>query len=51
MKCQGISSSQRTDSTVSGQYTFEHADLNTIKGIGGMLSSVGEFKGRSRRVG
>jgi hypothetical protein len=34
------------DSTVTGRYTFEHADLNTIKGIGGMLSSVGEFTGQ-----
>jgi len=29
------------DSSVTGHYTFEHANLNTIKGIGGMLSSVG----------
>jgi hypothetical protein len=34
------------DSTVTGHYTFDHADLNTIKGIGGMLSSVGEFTGQ-----
>jgi hypothetical protein len=34
------------DSTVTGRYTFERADLNTIKGIGGMLSSVGEFTGQ-----
>ena len=34
------------DSTVTGHYTFDHADLNTIKGIGGILSSVGEFKGQ-----
>src|SRR4030088_3420636 len=33
------------DSTVTGHYTFDHADLNTIKGIGGILSSVGEFTG------
>jgi len=38
------------DSTVTGKYTFEHADLNTIKGIGGMLSSVGEFKGQLNRI-
>lgn len=38
------------DSTVSGHYTFDHADLNTIKGIGGMLSSVGDFKGRLGRI-
>ncbi|HEX3967815.1 MAG TPA: hypothetical protein VHW70_07610 [Edaphobacter sp.] len=34
------------DSTVTGHYTFDHADLNTIKGLGGMLSSVGEFTGQ-----
>ena len=38
------------DSAVTGKYTFEHADLNTIKGIGGMLSSVGEFKGQLNRI-
>jgi hypothetical protein len=38
------------DSTVTGRYTFEHADLNTIKGIGGMLASVGEFKGQLNRI-
>lgn len=34
------------DSTVTGHYTFDHADLTTIKGIGGILSSVGEFTGQ-----
>jgi hypothetical protein len=34
------------DSAVTGRYTFDHADLNTIKGIGGILSSVGEFTGQ-----
>jgi hypothetical protein len=34
------------DSTVTGRYTFDYADLNTIKGIGGILSSVGEFTGQ-----
>ena len=34
------------DSTVTGHYTFDHADLDTIKGIGGILSSVGEFTGK-----
>ena len=34
------------DSTVTGHYTFDHADLNTIKGLGGMLSSVGDFAGQ-----
>lgn len=38
------------DSAVTGHYTFEHADLSTIKGIGGMLSSVGDFKGQLNRI-
>jgi hypothetical protein len=38
------------DSTVTGHYTFDHVDLNTIKGIGGMLSSVGEFSGQLNRI-
>jgi AsmA-like C-terminal region len=38
------------DSTVTGSYTFDHVDLNTIKGIGGMLSSVGEFSGQLNKI-
>jgi hypothetical protein len=38
------------DSNVTGKYTFDHADLNTIKGIGGMLHSVGDFTGRLDRI-
>ena len=38
------------DSTVTGKYTFDRADLNTIKGIGGILSSVGEFTGQLNRI-
>jgi hypothetical protein len=38
------------DSSVTGKYTFEHADLNTIKGIAGMLSSVGEFRGQLNKI-
>lgn len=34
------------DSSVAGHYTFDHADLSTIQGLGGVLSSVGDFKGR-----
>jgi hypothetical protein len=34
------------DSTVTGHYTFNHADLDTIKGISGILSSVGDFTGQ-----
>ena len=38
------------ESTVTGKYTFEHADLNTIKGIGGTLQSTGDFTGRLDRI-
>ncbi len=38
------------DSSVSGHYNFDHADLNTIKGIGGILSSVGDFKGQLDKI-
>jgi hypothetical protein len=38
------------ESSVSGHYTFDHADLNTIKGIGGILSSVGDFKGQLDKI-
>jgi AsmA-like C-terminal region len=31
---------------VSGRYTFDHADLSTIHGIGGILKSAGDFSGR-----
>jgi len=30
---------------LDGDYSFDHADLNTIKGLGGMLSSTGHFEG------
>ena len=32
-------------SPVKGEYTFTNADLSTIKGIGGVLSSTGEYSG------
>ncbi len=31
---------------LDGQYTFEHVDLKSIKGLGGTLSSTGKFQGR-----
>jgi len=33
------------DTPVSGTYEFNHADLGTIKGIGGILSSTGKYGG------
>ncbi len=38
------------DSSVTGDYTFEHVDMNTIKGIGGVLSSTGNFKGQLDKI-
>ncbi len=33
------------DTPVQGDYSFSHADLSTIKGIAGTLSSIGEYSG------
>ena len=33
------------DTPVQGDYSFNNADLSTIKGIGGILSSTGEYSG------
>ena len=38
------------ESSVTGHYTFDHADLSTIKGIAGMLSSTGDFKGQLDKI-
>jgi len=38
------------DSPVRGDYNFSHADLNTIKGIGGMLSSTGKYDGTLNHI-
>ena len=35
---------------LSGQYTFSDANLDSIKGIGGILSSVGTFSGVLQRI-
>jgi hypothetical protein len=35
---------------LGGKYTFEHANLDTIKGIGGILNSVGEFAGHLEQI-
>ncbi|HTS76919.1 MAG TPA: AsmA-like C-terminal region-containing protein [Bryobacteraceae bacterium] len=35
---------------VSGDYTFDHADLSVFKGIAGMLSSRGSYKGVLDRI-
>ncbi len=38
------------DSAVGGDYTFTHADLATINGIGGILSSTGKYSGTLGRI-
>ena len=35
---------------VEGKYVFKDADLSTIKGIGGILTSTGEFRGPLGRI-
>lgn len=35
---------------VSGRYSFDHADLGSINGIGGILSSTGTFAGMLSRI-
>ena len=38
------------DTPVSGSYSFNHADLGTIKGIGGTLSSTGSYSGVLEKI-
>ena len=38
------------DSNVTGNYSFTHADLGTLKGIGGILSSKGAYSGTLGRI-
>jgi hypothetical protein len=38
------------DSAVAGSYSFTHADLGTLKGIGGILSSTGQYRGTLGRI-
>jgi hypothetical protein len=35
---------------VQGKYSFNHADLSTIKGIGGILSSIGQYSGTLNNI-
>lgn len=36
------------ESPITGDYTFDHADLSTFKGIAGILSSTGHYQGTLR---
>ncbi len=38
------------DTPLTGHYDFENAALNTINGLGGTLSSTGNFEGRLDRI-
>lgn len=38
------------DTPVDGRYTFRDANLGTIKGIGGILSSDGSYQGQLNRI-
>lgn len=38
------------DTPVRGKYSFTHADLGTIKGIGGILSSTGVYQGTLNNI-
>jgi hypothetical protein len=38
------------DSAVEGDYSFTNADLGTIRGIGGILSSTGQYAGTLGRI-
>jgi len=39
------------DTPVSGEYTFDHADLGAFGGVAGLLSSRGKFDGTLARIG
>ena len=41
---------QPSDTPIDGDYTFDHADLATIKGLGGTLDSTGHFTGTLNRL-
>lgn len=38
------------DTPVSGAYSFSHADLGTLKGINGTLSSTGQYQGTLNNI-
>ena len=38
------------DTPVDGRYSFTHADLSTIRGIGGILSSEGKYSGQLNHI-
>lgn len=45
-----LNESSPRDSAVEGDYAFTNADLGTLKGIGGILSSTGHYGGTLGRI-
>src|SRR5581483_3389963 len=45
-----LDSEEPRDTPVHGDYVFSHADLGTIAGIGGTLSSTGRYAGTLERI-
>jgi hypothetical protein len=45
-----LNDSSPRDSSVAGDYSFTNADLGTLKGIGGILSSTGHYSGALGRI-
>jgi hypothetical protein len=45
-----LNADEPRDSPVRGEYVFSHADLSTIAGIGGTLSSTGKYDGTLGRI-
>jgi hypothetical protein len=45
-----INETSPRDSAVAGYYSFMNADLSTIKGIGGILSSTGQYAGTLGKI-
>lgn len=43
-------SDEPSDTPVSGQYTFQHADLSVFRGIAGTLSAEGTYRGALGRI-
>ncbi|MGI4828116.1 MAG: hypothetical protein ACRYFU_08000 [Janthinobacterium lividum] len=46
----GVPGGQPGQTPIDGDYSFDHADLSSIKGIGGTLSSTGHFAGLLDRI-
>jgi hypothetical protein len=43
-------SDEPRDTPIDGKYSFTHADLDTIKGLGGILSSTGSYAGSLNNI-